>query len=251
MTDIYPAPPTNDFPATTTMPPPAAPASAADEPSTTEVAKDQAASVGQGAAEAGQHVAAVAKDQAAAVTAEAGQQVKALLGQTRQQLSEQTGAQQQKLLKGLQDLRDELASMAHSADQPGVGSDLVQQAANRTGAIAGWLDGRDPAALLAEVTAFARRRPGAFLAVAGGIGLLAGRLTRGLKAQTDGPGQTTETPSATAPTSHPGTPYPVTPAPVSSSSVGPAPVAPAPFDAPQVVPAVSVVPPVAPIADVR
>ena len=86
----------------------------------------------------------MAKDQAVQVSAEAGRQVKDLLSQAQGQLSEQVGVQQQKLVSGLQSLRDELHSMAQNADQPGVGSDVARQAADRAGAIAGWLDGREP-----------------------------------------------------------------------------------------------------------
>jgi hypothetical protein len=169
------------------------------EPGTADVAKDQAASVGHGAVEAGQHVAVVAKDQAAQVAAEAGRQVKDLLGQAQGQLSQQAGAQQEKLVSALQSLRDELSSMAQNADQPGVGADVARQAADRAGTIAGWLDGREPAALLDDVTAFARKRPGAFLVAAAGIGLLAGRLTSGIKAQSSKPGQAAVTPPTSAP----------------------------------------------------
>jgi gas vesicle protein len=199
MTSNYPLP-VDGFapPAAPTAPlPMAPPPSSGEELSTAAVAKDQAASVGQSAAEAGQQVAAVAKDQAGQVAAEAGRQAKDLLGQAQGQLSEQAGAQQEKLVKALQSLRDELRSMAQNADQPGVGSDMARQAADRAGTIAGWLDGREPSALLDDVTAFARRRPGAFLAAAAGIGLLAGRLTSGIKAQPS----TTEQTAVTTPTS--------------------------------------------------
>lgn len=201
--DYLQPPPATTAPLTVT---PAMPAS--DQPTTTDVAKERAAAVGQGAADAGQHVAAVAKDQVVQVSAEAGRQVKDLVSQAQGQLAEQAGVQQQKLVSGLQSLRDELTSMAQNADQPGVGSDLARQAAERTGNIAGWLDGREPAALLDDVTTFARRRPGAFLAIAGGIGLLAGRLTRGIKAQPDAsaaPEQAATTPLDARPQP---TPYP-------------------------------------------
>ncbi|MCW2546941.1 MAG: hypothetical protein JWN96_1401 [Mycobacterium sp.] len=157
---------------------------------TKDVAKDQAASVGQGVAEAGQHVAGVAKEQTAEVTAEAGRQAKDLLGQAQDQLKEQANVQQQKLVSGLQSLRDELNAMVRNNDNPGVATDLARQAADRTGSVATWLDGREPAAVLDDLTDFARRRPGAFLAVAAGIGLAAGRLTRGLKVQADEPDTT-------------------------------------------------------------
>ncbi len=72
--------------------------------------------------------------------------------------------------------------MARKSENPGVASDLARQAADRTGSVAGWLEGREPAAILDDLTSFARRKPGAFLAIAAGLGLVAGRLTRGLAA---------------------------------------------------------------------
>ena len=166
---------------------------------TKDVAKDQAANVGQGVAKAGQHVAGVAKQQTSQVTAEAGRQAKDLLNQAQGQLKEQAGAQQQKLISGLQSLRDELNAMVRGNDNPGLATDLARQAADRTGSAASWLDGREPAAVLDDLTAFARRRPGAFLAAAAGIGLLAGRLTRGLKAQSDAPEPASSLPPVTTP----------------------------------------------------
>ncbi len=68
----------------------------------------------------------------------------------------------------------------------------------------------DPASLLDEAKSFARQRPGAFLLLAAGAGVLAGRLTRGLSAGGNTPGYstsgtstsgTTGTPRADAPAS--------------------------------------------------
>jgi hypothetical protein len=148
--------------------------------STKDAAKEQASHVGQEAAHAGQHVAGVAKDQVAEVTQQAGQQAKQLLGQAQSQAKEQASAQQTKIVGGLRSLSDELSSMASNGSNQGVASDLARQAADRTNAVAGWLDGREPKDVLDEVTHFARRRPGAFLAIAVGLGFVAGRLTRGL-----------------------------------------------------------------------
>lgn len=187
MTTNYPPPPlpSENYPGRPTPYPVGDTAS--DEPDTKDVAKEQAASVGQGAAQAGQHVAGVAKDQAGQVTAEAGKQAKELVSQAQTQLSVQAGAQQEKLVTGLQALSTELSSMAENAEKPGIASGLARQASERTAAVAGWLDGKEPGAIVNEVSAFARQRPGAFLALAAGAGLLAGRLTRGLKAQSDSP----------------------------------------------------------------
>ena len=168
-------------------------------------AKEQAAAVGQGAAQAGQQVASVAKDQVQHVAAEAGSQAKDLLGQARSELTEQAGAQQKRLIETLRSLGDELESMGHHSQEPGMATDLVKQASGRAHDAASWLESREPGSLVSELQGFARQRPGAFLALAAAAGLAAGRLGRGVKdassdadsASTTGAG-TTVTPSAGA-----------------------------------------------------
>ena len=156
-----------------------------DEPSTTDVAKDQASNVAGGAVDAGKHVAGVAKDQAGQVTAEAGRQLKDLYGQAQSELSSQAQAQQEKLAGGLRSVADQLKAMASNSDQPGLATDVAHQAAERAHQIAGWLDARDPGSVLDEVRSYARAHPGGFLAIALGAGLVAGRLARGLAADPD------------------------------------------------------------------
>ncbi len=172
MTENYPAAPQTWA---------ASPEPEADNTSKVDTAKDQAQNVGQGAAEAGQHVAGVARDQVQNVAAEAGSQAKDLLGQARSELTQQAGSQQQRLASGLRALGDELHSMSQHSDQPGVATDLARQASSKSHDVASWLDAREPGHLVDEVKSFARQRPGAFLALAAGAGLLAGRLTRGVK----------------------------------------------------------------------
>ena len=150
---------------------------------TADVARDQAAGLGQGAADAGKHTAGTAREQASNVTAEAGRQGRDLLRQAQGQLREQAGQQQQRLAGDLRAISDELAAMAGQPDHPGVVADLARQAAGTTRNVARWLDDRDPGQLLEDVKGFARQRPGVFLALAAGAGLLAGRLTRGLAAE--------------------------------------------------------------------
>jgi hypothetical protein len=152
-----------------------------DAPSGIDVAKDQAASVGHGAADAGQHIADVAKDQAQSVVAEAGNQTADLVRQARIELADQADAQRQRVARGVHALGDELQSMAERSERPGVATDLARQASSKSHDIASWLDSREPGHLVQEVQAFARQRPGTFLLVAAGAGLLAGRLTRGVK----------------------------------------------------------------------
>lgn len=152
-----------------------------ESPSTTTAVKQEATDVGHEGLDAAKNVAQTAGAEVKNVAQEAGAQAKDLLGQLGSDLKSQAGSQQQKVTDGIRSISDELSSMAESTDE-GLAKDLVQQAARRTDAVAGWLDGRDPGSLLDEVTGFARRRPGAFLLVAAGAGLLAGRLARGLTA---------------------------------------------------------------------
>ena len=158
------------------------------EPSTTNVAKDQAGEVAKTASDAGRHVAGVAGEQAGQVASEATQQVKQLVQQTRGELTEQAATQQKRVASGLRSLSKELSAMAHGSQQPGMATDLAQQAGERTNAVASWLEEREPGHVVDEITRFARQRPGAFLALAAGAGFLVGRLGRGLKAATDDSG---------------------------------------------------------------
>jgi hypothetical protein len=73
--------------------------------------------------------------------------------------------------------------MAGASDQPGVASDLVHQASGVVDSVASWFENKEPADVLSEVTAYARRKPGTFLLVAATAGLVVGRLARSLKDQ--------------------------------------------------------------------
>jgi hypothetical protein len=175
---------------------------AAGDTSKTDVAKDEAGRVADSAKNAAVDVAEVAKDEAATVAHEAQQQAKQLYHQTQSELREQAAVQQQRVADGLRSIGDELKQMARSSEQQGVASDIVGQAASRTQSVARWLDERDPGSLLREVTSYARRNPGTFIAAAALTGVLAGRLTRALASggdDRDGTGG-----SATAGSSTPG-----------------------------------------------
>ena len=149
---------------------------------TGEQAKQQASRVGQDAKESGAHVRDVATDQAAGVAQEAKSQAKGLLETTRSELSDQASQQTGRAASALSSLGDQLQSLVSGDPQEGPATDLARQAADRVSGAARWLEGREPADLLEDVQRFARRRPGAFLAIAAGVGLVAGRLTRGVAA---------------------------------------------------------------------
>ncbi|MGY1681957.1 hypothetical protein [Geodermatophilus sp. SYSU D01176] len=189
----FPPPPSTGTGATSATSGTTTTTSTTGSPSTTDVAKDEARNVGQIAAQAGSQVASTAADQAREVAHETQRQAQDLLHQGRQQLRQQTVAQQQKAATGLSSLAQELRGLADGTSQgaPGPARDLLQQASNYVEQFAGTLQNREPAELLDEVRAFARRKPGAFLLGAALAGVLAGRLTSGVKAaHTDGSSST-------------------------------------------------------------
>jgi len=159
--------------------------------SKTDTAKGEAGEVKQQAAESAHNVTETAKAEAANVAGEVKSNAKDLLAQARTDLTAQAGTQQQKAAQGLRSISSELHTMAAASDQPGVATDLIRQAAERSSSVATWLDNRDPGSLLNEVKSFARQRPGTFLLAAAGAGILAGRLSRSLSAgapETTSPG---------------------------------------------------------------
>ncbi len=152
--------------------------------STADVAKDEAMNVQQTAVQAGSQVAATATDQAKEVVHETQRQAKDLLDQGRSQVREQAITQQQKAGQSLNSLAMELRGLADgtSSGAPGPARDLLQQASGLVDDFAHKLQTRDPGELLDEVRSFARRKPGLFLLGAAAAGVLAGRLTSGVKA---------------------------------------------------------------------
>ncbi len=153
--------------------------------STADVAKDQAALITDTTKQAGAQVADTVKDQAGHVAEETKHQAKQLLSLAQTELSDQAAVTQQRVTEGLHALADELTGMAKNSEQDGPATDLARQAADKARQTAGWLADRDPGSLLDEVRSFARHKPGTYLAIALGAGVLAGRLTRGLTAPTD------------------------------------------------------------------
>ena len=126
------------------------------------------------------HVAASATEQGRQVMAEAGYQARNLMHQARSEVTGQAGVQKKRAVEGLYAFGDELGKLAERSDRSGPATHLVNEASNRVGRAARWLDEREPGEVVAEVKAYARRNPGTFLLGAAVLGALAGRLTRGL-----------------------------------------------------------------------
>jgi hypothetical protein len=136
-------------------------------------------------------VASTAADQAKEVAAVTKNQARDLLDQGRSQVRQQASSQQQKAAEGLSSLATQLRGMVDGSGQgaPGPARDLLEQASDKVEEFSYWLQNREPAELLDEVRTFARRKPGVFLLGAAAAGVLAGRLTSGVKAAHTDSGQ--------------------------------------------------------------
>jgi hypothetical protein len=155
-----------------------------DGSETDSASKAAAASAQKVADEAKQRagdVASTAKDKAADVAGTAKSQTRRLLSQAQEELRGQARQQQQRAASGLSATAEQLRSMADGANSDGTASSLVREAGDRADRLGQWLAAREPGDVLDEVRAFARRRPGVFIAAAGLAGVLAGRLARSLK----------------------------------------------------------------------
>jgi len=144
-------------------------------------AQQNAREVADTAKEQATQVASDAKDKAADVAGTAKTEGRHLLSQARDELRAQAHEQQQRAASGLSATAEDLRSMADGSQRDGTASNLVRQASERADEIGRWLADREPGEVLDEVRAFARRRPGVFIAAAAVAGVVAGRLTRSLK----------------------------------------------------------------------
>lgn len=144
-------------------------------------AKERAGEVAGTAKDRAQDVAGAAVEKGKETAEEARLQAREMFDQTRQELTTQAEQQQRRLAGTMQSLSGELRSMASTSQEQGMATDLARQASDYLGRAGRWLEAREPGDVLDEVKRFARNRPAAFLAVSAGLGLLAGRVARGLK----------------------------------------------------------------------
>jgi hypothetical protein len=143
--------------------------------------KERAGAAASQLGDAGRETVRDAKERARDVAHEATDRTRGLVDRTRNELGSQVASQQQHLAGGLRSLGDELGQMSSGTQDPGYATDLVQRAGEATGRVATWFEEREPGDVLHEVEDFARRRPGMFILMAAGAGLLVGRFLRGAK----------------------------------------------------------------------
>lgn len=146
-----------------------------------DAARQQADQLKGHARGAAQDMAGSAREEAAYVKDEAMGQARSLAASAKDEVRSQAETQQQRLAQQSRVAADDLQRLARG-EQPE--SDLVSQVvssvADGAQKFTSALENKTPEDLLTDVRRFAARRPGAFLAVAAGIGFAAGRLTRGL-----------------------------------------------------------------------
>ncbi|MFE5672847.1 hypothetical protein ACFQ58_14690 [Agromyces sp. NPDC056523] len=138
----------------------------------------------QEAGAAGHRVADTAKQEARNVGSEAKYQARRLADRVGSEVRSQASTQQQRAAGGLRNVGSQFSEMA-ATGQSGLARDVVENVGSRADSVASWLEQREPQDLLEEVKRFARRRPGVFLAIAAGAGVVIGRLTRSLATPSD------------------------------------------------------------------
>lgn len=144
---------------------------------TVDAVNDETSTLTGDATDAGRNVVDAAKEEAAGVVEDVKFELADLFEQAKGELREQAATQQTRAAEGLHTVSDDLRGMAQTSTG-GLAADLVSQASRRANTVASWLDNRDPDSVVEDVRRFARRRPGTFILIAAGVGLLAGRITR-------------------------------------------------------------------------
>lgn len=142
---------------------------------------DRVSEVSEHARAAGSETVATAGQNVAKVKDETVSQAKDLVGQTRDQLTAQANNQLGQLGSTIRRLATELEEMGQRSEHDGMARSVVKDAAQRSHRLADKVEGREIADVLADVRHFARQRPGLFLLGAAGLGVLVGRMGRGIR----------------------------------------------------------------------
>jgi hypothetical protein len=142
-------------------------------------AQQEGSAVADKAMEAGRDVAQEAASQASAVASEAKNQLETLVHEAKDEFRTQVDMRGQQAADGLKTLSQQLSALAEGRPQDAgrVGT-MVGEAQQRLQSYSDRLQQRGPQALLDDVTAFARRRPGVFLMGAVATGFVVGRIVR-------------------------------------------------------------------------
>lgn len=130
---------------------------------------------------AARDVASTAREQAGVVADETRRQAVRVTDDVRRQLTEQAERQRGQAVSVLRTAGDELGALA-TDEQSALTQQLVRLSSGKLREVADHIETHGPEELLGQVRDFARRRPGAFLLMAGVAGVVAGRVVRGAAA---------------------------------------------------------------------
>jgi len=146
---------------------------------TTETAKAEAANVASTAADGARDVASEASAQARVVANEAKQQFDRLISQSRDEIRLQADQRSTQAAGQLRTLSEQFRALAESRpEDAGPLLTYIREAEDRLRSLAWRMEQGGPQGIIDDVTRFARRRPGMFLAGALGMGFVVGRLVR-------------------------------------------------------------------------
>jgi vacuolar-type H+-ATPase subunit H len=144
-----------------------------------DTAKSEASNVASTAAEGARDVASEAGAQARAVADEAKQQLDRLMSQGRDEVRQQAEQRTSQAAGQLRTLSEQFSALLEG--RPEASGPLVGFAGDLQGQLrrlAARMEQGGPQGVIDDVTSFARRRPGVFLAGAAGVGFVVGRLVR-------------------------------------------------------------------------
>jgi len=144
-----------------------------------DTAKSEAANVASTAAGGARDVASEAGAQAKVVASEAKLQVDRLISQSRDEIRQQADQRSTQAASQLRTLSDQFRALAEARpEDAGPLLNYLGEAEDRLRSMAWRLEQGGPQGIINDVSRFARRKPGMFLAGALGMGFVVGRLVR-------------------------------------------------------------------------
>jgi hypothetical protein len=152
-----------------------------------DTAKSEVSNVASTATDSARDVAAEASDQVKVVASEAKQQLDRLVTEGRSEVRQQAEQRTAQAAGQLRTVSEQIRALAEG--RPEAAGQLVgyaRDAQNQLRRLAARMEQGGPQGIADDVTRFARRRPGMFLAGAVGVGFVVGRLVRaGVASQQD------------------------------------------------------------------
>jgi hypothetical protein len=155
----------------------------------THTATEQASEVGGAVREQAAEVATTARDHAADVMGNAKNEGQQVVERTRQAMEQEARQRTDELARSARRMGDGLVALAEGRpEDAGPVAGYARDAARRVDQFAERLESRGYDGVVADLSSFARRRPGVFLASAGLLGFAVGRVIRSGGASSNGSG---------------------------------------------------------------